>query len=73
MNVKEQNPELDILILKSLAAGLTQKEIHLHFVKMGITPNSITGIEKRINKMKKEHRAKTLFHLALIVKSKDLI
>ncbi len=73
MNTKEQNPEVDNLILQSLSAGLTQSEISDHFVKMGIVPNSLSTIEKRINKMKKEYRANTLFHLALIVKRKGLI
>jgi len=65
--------ETDILILQSLSAGLTQSEISEHFKKMGITPNSVSIIEKRINKMKKEYRANSLFHLALIVKRKGLI
>lgn len=65
--------EHDILILKALAGGLTQSGVSEHFIKMGITPNSVSIIEKRINKMKKEHRANTLFHLALIVKRKGLL
>jgi len=73
MNTKEQNPELDTLILQSLAGGLEQKEIHLHFKKMGITPNSISIIEKRIKGLKLEHKANTLFQLALIVKRKNII
>ena len=73
MNTKEQNPELDLLILQSLAAGLEQKEIRQHFVKMGITPNSISIIEKRIKGLKEDHKANTLFQLALIVKRKKII
>lgn len=73
MNVKEQNPNLDKLILESLAAGLTQNEISLHFIKMGIDLNSLSIIEKRIKGMKKEYRANTLFHLAIIVKRKGII
>lgn len=73
MNTKEQKPDIDQLILEALAGGLEQKEVHLHFKKMGITPNSISIIEKRIKAMKKEYRANTLFQLALIVKRKGII
>jgi len=65
--------DTDQLILEALAGGLEQKEIHLHFKKMGITPNSVSLIEKRIKAMKEEYRANTLFQLALIVKRKGLI
>lgn len=72
MATKKQK-DFDILILESLAAGLTLQEIHEHFERMGIRPNSVSMIEKKINGMKAEHRANTLFHLALIVKRKGLI
>jgi len=69
----EEKKDTDQLILEALAGGLEQKEIHLHFKKMGITPNSVSLIEKRIKAMKAEYRANTLFQLALIVKRKGLI
>lgn len=69
----EEKKDTDQLILEALAGGLEQKEIHLHFKKMGITPNSVSLIEKRIKAMKVEYRANTLFQLALIVKRKGLI
>lgn len=73
MNLENPKHDIETLILQSLAAGLTQSEISEHFKKMAITPNSISIIEKTINKMKREYRANTLFHLALIVKRKGLI
>jgi transcriptional regulator len=71
--MKEQKPDIEIQILQSLSAGLTQEEISMHFKKMGITPNSVSIIEKKIKSMKKEYRAGNLFQLALIVKRKGLI
>lgn len=65
--------DIEVMILQSLAAGLSQKEVHEHLDKMGIKPNSVSYIEKAINKMKKEYRAGSLFHLALIVKRKGII
>jgi hypothetical protein len=69
----EPKKDIDQLILETLASGYEQKEIHDHFKKMGIKPNSVSLIEKRIKAMKAEYRAKTLFQLALIVKRKGLI
>lgn len=46
MATKKQK-DFDILILESLAAGLTQQEIHKHFDRMGIRPNSVSMIEKK--------------------------
>lgn len=71
--MKEEKQDFEVLILQSLAAGLTQSEIAEHFKKMAITPNSVSIIEKTINRMKKECRAGNLFQLALIVKRKGLI
>lgn len=69
----EEKKDTDQLILEALAGGLEQKEIRQHFVKMGIKPNSISIIEKRIKGLKEEHKANTLFQLALIVKRKNII
>lgn len=73
MRSQETNPDLDGLIIKSLAAGLTQPEIANLFKKQNITPNSPSIIEKRIRAIKELHKANTLFHLAVILRKKDLI
>lgn len=73
MQYQETNPELDKLIAQSLAAGLTQSEISLLFKKQNITPNSVSIIEKKIKRMKEEHKANTLFHLAVILRKKGFI
>lgn len=70
---EEKKPGLEIQILQALSAGLKQSEISEHFKKMAITPNSVSIIEKTINKMKREYRAGNLFQLALIVKRKGII
>jgi two-component system capsular synthesis response regulator RcsB len=62
--------EYDVFILKSLSVGLASKEIALDFKKSGIKPNSISSIEKRINKLKIYFSAKNNKHL--IAMSKDL-
>lgn len=73
MPFQETNPELDKLIATSLAAGLTQSEISQHFKKQGIKPNSLSIIEKKIKQMKEDHKANTLFHLAVILRKKGII
>lgn len=73
MAFQETNPELDKLIAHSLASGLTQSEISILFKKQNITPNSISIIEKKIKQMKEDHKANTLFNLAVILRKKGMI
>ena len=65
--------KIDKFILTGLAKGLTQEEIASSLKKEGIKPNSISSVEKELRIMKKEHGAKTLFHLAIIVKSENIV
>lgn len=65
--------EIDLKIVKLLSLGLSQSDVSNHLKKMGYTPNSLSTIEKRLNKMKKDFKAKSLFHLALILKKKKII
>lgn len=64
---------VNLKILELLALGLNQKDISQYLKKKGITPNSVSIIEKRLRKIKEEYNAKTLFHLALILKKKNTI
>lgn len=73
MPFQETNPELEKLIAQSLASGLTQSEIADLFKKQNITPNSLSIIEKNIKRMKENHKANTLFHLAFILRKKGII
>jgi len=55
--------EFDLMILQSLAEGLTKKEISEKFKKEHITPNSESTIDKRVSKMFDEFGAKNTNHL----------
>lgn len=72
MPSKGYNPELDKMIIEALSAGLTQYEISELFKSRSIKPNGLRTIEDRINVIKAEHKANTLFHLAVILKRKGL-
>lgn len=58
---------IEKLIIRYLQEGLTQSEISDELKKSGIQPNSLSSIEKRLNKLKEFYTAKTLFHLACIL------
>lgn len=73
MAFQQTNPDLEELIIKALAAGLIQPEIVELFKKQNITPNSPSIIEKTIRRIREEHKANTLFQLALILQKKGLI
>ncbi len=60
-------------IVKLLSLGMTQKDVSNHLNKKGVTPCSLSIIEKRLKRMKKEYKAKTLFHLAIILERKKII
>ncbi|PKH52418.1 hypothetical protein CXF68_17725 [Tenacibaculum sp. Bg11-29] len=60
-------------IVKLLSLGMTQKDVSNHLKEKGVTPCSLSIIEKRLKLMKKEYKAKTLFHLAIILKKKKII
>ena len=64
--------EIDKKIIKLLGIGLSQSDISSHLKKKGVTPNSVSIIEKRLRKIKKLYKAKTLFHLAVILKRKRI-
>jgi transcriptional regulator len=58
---------IDRKICQLLAKGMTQREISDHLKLKAIEPNSVSIIEKRIKKLKKEFGAKTFFQLAVIL------
>lgn len=65
--------EYDIELMKQLSLGLGQSEISKNFLDKKITPNSLSSIEKRINKLKDQFRAGNTTHLVSIVKDLGLI
>lgn len=65
--------ELDLTILNELAKGNTQDQISNLFKKKNLKPNSLSTIEKRINKMKIVLKANNTIHLIAIVKDLGLV
>jgi len=65
--------EIKEIIIANLAKGKTQYEIRDFLKKKGIKPNSLSLIEKYLKSIRKEYRAKTNFHLAVILCKKGVI
>ncbi|MFV9551437.1 response regulator [Algibacter sp. PT7-4] len=60
----------DIKLLQYVSKGLSQEEISIIFKNKGISPSSLSSIEKRLNKLKIQLNSKNTIHL--ISTSKDL-
>ncbi len=65
-----ENYLTDEKLLEYLAKGYTQQEISDELKKLGYYPNSLSMIEKMLKRIKKEHNANTLYHLAVILNKK---
>ncbi|GAA4272051.1 response regulator [Aquimarina gracilis] len=65
--------DYDLLLLKHLSDGLTQEQIGAYFKKNQIAPNSISSIEKRLNKLKYNFKAKNAIHLIAMTKDLGLL
>ena len=63
----------DIDLIKLLSSGLSQSEISDYFKKQGISPSSVSSVEKRLNKLKDEFQASNAVHLVAILKDQKLI
>lgn len=59
----ESKIDVELLILKKLASGLTQSEVSKELKVLGVTPSSLSWIEKFLKRARKEHRAETIIHL----------
>lgn len=73
---KSDNNEIndyDISLLKKIAEGLTDKEISNYFIQQKISPNSISSIEKRVNRLKDLFKAKNKPHLVTLAKDLGFI
>lgn len=62
--------EFDTILLHQLSKGCTQEEISIHLKEKHISPSSLSSIEKRLNRLKEELKAKTT--IQLIANAKDL-
>lgn len=65
--------DFDIKILQALAKGKSQEEISQDFKSNGISPSSLSTIEKRLNKLRIQFKANNAIHLVAISKDLGLI
>ncbi len=65
--------DYDIELVKQLANGLSQDEISTYFKTNSITPNSLSTIEKRLNKLRIQFKANNAIQLVAIMKDLGLI
>jgi two-component system, NarL family, captular synthesis response regulator RcsB len=65
--------DYDIQLIKYLSIGTTQENMESTFKEAGITPNSKSTIEKRINKLKIFFKANNPTHLVAIAKDLGLV
>lgn len=63
----------DLLILKYLSKGVKISEMSELMKSKPEIAISKSSIEKRLNAIRKQYKAKTLFHLAVILKDENLI
>lgn len=59
--------ETDKLILSYMKDGLNQKEISEKMYLLQIKPRSLSSIEKRLKLIREKFKARTNFHLAIII------
>lgn len=60
-------------IIELLFDGLTQPEISAELKRRGVTPNSLSYIEKYIKELRSKHKATTMFHLGAILAVKKYV
>lgn len=65
--------DYDIALVKQLSEGLSQEEVSIYLKKNNISPNSLSSVEKRLNKLKDQFKANNAIHLVAIVKDLGLI
>lgn len=65
--------DYDVSLLLHLSKGLTQDQISHFFKNEKISPNSISSIEKRLNRLKLQLQAKTTIQLVANAKDMGLI
>lgn len=63
----------DLMIIKYLSKGFKITEIKVQIEKDHAIIMSESLIEKRLSLIRKQYQAKTLFHLAIILKNEKVI
>ena len=69
----EDITDYDIKILECLAKGFAQNEISEFFLNENIAPASVSAIEKRINKLKIQLKAKNTIQLIALAKDLGMV
>jgi len=64
--------QYDLMLLRELANGYSQQEISARLAKEGISPSSLSSIEKRINRLKDYFMARNIPHLIALAKDMGL-
>jgi len=65
--------DFDIRLLTLLSQGQSQDEISSKLKSNGIQPNSLSTIEKRLNKLREQFKANNAIHLVAITKDLGVI
>ncbi|MGM5470321.1 response regulator [Flavobacteriaceae bacterium LMO-SS05] len=65
--------DFDIYLLKQLSLGLSQEDISTLFSQEQISPSSLSSIEKRLNRLRIQFKAKNATHLVAIIKDLGII
>ena len=63
----------DVQLIRHLSHGLSQDKMETVLKQEGISPNSISSIEKRVNKLKIYFKANNTVHLIAIAKDLGII
>ncbi|NRD24087.1 response regulator transcription factor [Winogradskyella litoriviva] len=65
--------DYDIELLQQLSNGLSQDEISTYLKNNSISPNSLSTVEKHLNKLRIQFKANNAIHLVAITKDLGLI
>ncbi|MBU2929418.1 DNA-binding response regulator [Winogradskyella psychrotolerans] len=65
--------DYDVTLLKMLSQGQSQDDISTILKSNGIHPNSLSTIEKRLNKLREQFKANNAIHLVAITKDLGVI
>jgi DNA-binding NarL/FixJ family response regulator len=73
LNRDQEISSFDIELIKQVSLGLTHIEISDLFKQNSISPNGLSSLEKRLNRLKDQFQASNIIHLVSIVKDLGLI
>ena len=65
--------DIEKIIIEKLSEGKSQAEISEYLKENKLQPSSVSSVEKRLSAIRKDYGAKTLFHLACILKNEKII